>query len=922
MDRSATTPSLELLLRQGDWLRRLAASLAVDAAHADDLTQQALLAALERPALEVGHARAWLATVVRRLARRERIDAGQRSARERAVAADERLPPSREIVARAEVQHEVSAALLALEEPYRAALLLRFYDELKPAAIARLIEAPVETVRTRIKRGLELLRAALVAKRSAQATGRRDASEWAVALVGLLDRPLRHAVRRAVVAKTSAATFAAGGVGTLGVLGVVAMSLKLKLAIAGLVVAAGAFAGWRLLPDGSRRIGRTHDDLASAHASDPAFAPAPATAGSPAPAPAIGIEATRAPVEAAAVSKPTDASQPPGCEIVGTVRTAAGAPVAGTLILLEDLSARSGDYFRNGNDHGTFGSPDSMCNNIVQYFRDETKPADPNANPQFAAADGGFRFTHLKAGARINLAAIHRVEGTAIVAGVVVEAGPKPQQVDVVLVPGIALFGTVRDELGRPVAKASIGVSHIWSWHETGTASQGVGSVSTDASGSYRTIPFPFERIGIGASATGFFEQGAPEVDAAPGERERRVDFELVRAPTFHGPVLLPSGAPADLKHVAPPADDHGHGGVELYASERDPHDPDTHHFGGDRGALDFELDRYEVTPHHPNARFISVWCKGVCLGAATIEKGVEEIDVTIDVAKIPPTPPPPQGVLVVEVVDGRNGAPIPSFHVTWSPDSAANLRSGGVTGRQYEDPAGRKRITGLEPGLFHVHAWADGFAPIRKDVRVAAPASADGEVEVVRFALQLGSARVAGRVVRDDGRPLSEAEVILLTPDGGVALPAASGRFSLGDDGRFAFERLVEGDYVVVATSSEVGPASALVHAAAKPEEVVLSLSRGCEVIVKPYRRGATLGGPFSLRIRDERGAPVVDGLRFGVATWTGDGGSRVRLAPGIYTAEVLSPGFEVGRKSFTATADAVVEVEMLPAPEGQRDR
>ena len=201
-------------------------------------------------------------------------------------------------------------------------------------------------------------------------------------------------------------------------------------------------------------------------------------------------------------------------------------------------------------------------------------------------------------------------------------------------------------------------------------------------------------------------------------------------------------------------------------------------------------------------------------------------------------------------------------------------------------------------------------------------PRSSEADVDAVKFALRPGTARVAGRVVRDDGRPPSEAEVILLTRDGGVALPASSGRFSLGDDGRFAFRNIAEGDYVVLAAASELGPASALVRAAVTTEETVLTLVRGCEVVVKPYRRGETLLGPFSLRIRDEHDAPVVDGLRFGVGTWTGDGGSRVRLAPGIYTAEVLSPGFELGRKSFTATPDAVVEVEMLPAPTGTSGR
>lgn len=63
-------PALDDLLRQQRWLRRLAASLVVDVATADDLTQQTLLAALERPPADTAAPRAWLSTVVRNLARK------------------------------------------------------------------------------------------------------------------------------------------------------------------------------------------------------------------------------------------------------------------------------------------------------------------------------------------------------------------------------------------------------------------------------------------------------------------------------------------------------------------------------------------------------------------------------------------------------------------------------------------------------------------------------------------------------------------------------------------------------------------------------------------------------------------------------------------------------------------------------------
>src|SRR5436190_1898691 len=55
----------------------------------------------------------------------------------------------------------VVAAVLALEEPYRECVLLRYFEELSPRAIAARQRVPLETARTRLKRALELLRARL-----------------------------------------------------------------------------------------------------------------------------------------------------------------------------------------------------------------------------------------------------------------------------------------------------------------------------------------------------------------------------------------------------------------------------------------------------------------------------------------------------------------------------------------------------------------------------------------------------------------------------------------------------------------------------------------------------------------------------------------------------------------------------------------
>ena len=58
-----------------------------------------------------------------------------------------------EILEREDLRQRVVVALLALDEPYRTILLLRFYDDLPPREVARRVDAPVETVRTQTRRG-------------------------------------------------------------------------------------------------------------------------------------------------------------------------------------------------------------------------------------------------------------------------------------------------------------------------------------------------------------------------------------------------------------------------------------------------------------------------------------------------------------------------------------------------------------------------------------------------------------------------------------------------------------------------------------------------------------------------------------------------------------------------------------------------
>jgi RNA polymerase sigma-70 factor (ECF subfamily) len=170
------------LLRHRPFVRGLALSLTGEAESADDLTQEALLIGLERPPADPGALRAWLGQVVRRLAwRRMRSERarGDREARAHADAPDAGLElPASFDAARAETRHLLAQALEALDPIYRDVLVLRFYEGLPPREIALRLGVPLETVRTRQKRGLERLRARL--------DGRfRDREVWGLALLGL-----------------------------------------------------------------------------------------------------------------------------------------------------------------------------------------------------------------------------------------------------------------------------------------------------------------------------------------------------------------------------------------------------------------------------------------------------------------------------------------------------------------------------------------------------------------------------------------------------------------------------------------------------------------------------------------------------------------------------------------------------------------
>ena len=164
----------ERLFADTQWLQRIARSLVSDPGAADDLVQDTWVAALRRRGDGLRDRRAWLKRLlVHRIARRYRGESA-RKAREATQARDEALPSSAELCERAELQRLLGEAMLALEEPYRTSVMLRFLEGLTPAEIAERQGLPANTVRWRLRQGIEAIRRRLE---------RSQGKNWALSLL-------------------------------------------------------------------------------------------------------------------------------------------------------------------------------------------------------------------------------------------------------------------------------------------------------------------------------------------------------------------------------------------------------------------------------------------------------------------------------------------------------------------------------------------------------------------------------------------------------------------------------------------------------------------------------------------------------------------------------------------------------------------
>ncbi len=704
--------ALEALLESREFLRRLARSLVRDEAGAEDLVQETWTRALQGAPQGVGSPRAWLARVLRNLAATQGQREAARAFVERAAARSEALEEAEE--RDLELEDSLLAAVRTLRPPYRRAVYLRYYRDLSPPRIAELLGCPEATVKTRLRRGLELLRADLERR-----CGPRGL-DWRRGLALLALPP----VDRLALPWTA---LAQGSLPTL-----LAMNKPLASALVTLLLVVLGSVAWYALP-GARAVERALDAPAAPLPTGVARSEEPALPelGEPlAPARA----ALRGEREARAVAPArSGAASPTGGTLVGRLLDAEGRPVAGARL---EFEPRAPIEVR-------VGWGESGADRVAELAT------------ALSQADGRFRVPVDQEGAgdlRVRAAGyvpLHR-EATGYLER-------ESELGDLVLERGVRLGGRVVDTQGRPVGGAWVrsvppatDLPHLWGPRavDDGVRTDGAGRFELD---SLAVGPWQLEagsELHPSASASGTTQ--------APGERVDDIRIVLPEGLSIRGRIRdLPADEGGELwvraARVAS-EDPLPAGGIRFVLPESD-------WLAAERSVPVAADGTFEVPGLAQNSSVrLAAYDRPGTVGGLRRSR-VLEAQAGAEGVELPFAP---GASLRFEVVDAGSGRPIERFSAAVQLDPTFLLND--QVAPLAEHPGGVARLENLtlSEGREQVRArlaiHAPGYAPFARD---DVPVLRDQEQDLGRIRLQ-PVPRLTVRVRDAQGNPVEGARVEL----------------------------------------------------------------------------------------------------------------------------------------------------------------
>lgn len=195
MSANAIAPSIQGLIAQDEravallldqyWVRayRVALQLTGDPGAAEDVAQETFVAVLKgvRSLREGAAFRAWFFKVLENTARKHHRSRYRRAAHEGKSALAPTAPTDPQVVAQHQEEAElIRAHLGALSPKLRCALALRYLEGLSLAEVAEALELPRKTVSSRIRLGLESLKASLQPSLSLSMLALPERITWAM----------------------------------------------------------------------------------------------------------------------------------------------------------------------------------------------------------------------------------------------------------------------------------------------------------------------------------------------------------------------------------------------------------------------------------------------------------------------------------------------------------------------------------------------------------------------------------------------------------------------------------------------------------------------------------------------------------------------------------------------------------------------
>lgn len=872
---SASMDDPENLLAHAAWLRRLAFHLVRDGATADELVQDTWSAALDRPPAADRPVRPWLRRVLTNAARLRWRGERRRAAREQAFGelAETAAPSADELLERHELQQQLARLVAELEEPFRAAILLRYAEAMAPAEIARRLGIPAGTVRSRLAEGLERLRVRL------DALHRGDRRAWILALAPLARRdPPR--VRPTPV-------------------------LPALALVAGVAVIAVLLGSVR---SPARRVpGATRRDLAAGAAGrlaaiglDPHGAPPGwvAQAGAPERRVAGRVVSDGAPVAGARVRLTSDLSRTGLVPAVERRTGADGRFDFGIQLAREleigavapgKLAAVAHVDLRDPTVRPAADALELVLGGCLAAFHGTVADASgtPIANAELLREDvigtqtdaaGGYELCMLPVAASSEqLELVVRARGYGSLA---IHAGLSGRERrDFVLTPEAVIDGRVHTPGGAPVGDARIWIEPADAGTRRDTEQTARLIAATDREGRFHIEGLAGGRHRIGGGGRGV--TAAPITVAIAAGAAREVELVMSPAAVVRGRVVLGS-APVAGARVAVAGGD-----AETARSQID-------------GS--FVLDRVplgEVQLVAPPYRVRSP--------RGSIPVAGDRDDVTLEV----------EALGRLSGVVRRHAQPVAAARVCAGrapdPGAAPSRNTCAVA-----DPAGRYELAGLEPGSYGLFADDAAAGAAVHDVRFSLAAAEQRALDIELVA----GGRIAGAVVDPAGVPVAGVHLVFAL--GSDRDPGRDrSQCVSGGDGRFACAGMAGGSYQVTAYAGpdrsvplRFGDAPAAVELAGGDDRV-----DGLRLVVDSTRlaiRGT---------IVDAAGAPVADAR---VSAWgrgtepvwlsplpggvsDGDGGFHIAgLAPGGYTLEVRTgDGFRALQPEVTAGSEVRIVVD-----------